>query len=161
MAIQGDVIRINKCSYHFSIINASSVWTLSEKFILVFFDDIFVYNISLEEHLGHLQVVLELLRSHQLFAKRTKFDLSQSQIKYLRHIISGDRVSTDPNKITAMVNWPQQFNNKELRGFLGLTGYYRRFIKEYAVLSKPLTTLLKKGAFQWSVQRPFMLLKTL
>lgn len=92
------------------------------KFILIFFDDILICSLSLEEHLEHLQVVLELLRSHRLFAKRSKCDFAQSQIEYLGHIINGDGVSTDPSKIISMVNWPQPTNIKKLRGFIRLAG---------------------------------------
>lgn len=98
------------------------------KFMLVFFDDILVYSANLPEHVTHLQVVFELLASHQLFAKRSKCTFAQPKIEYLGHIISGHGISTDEGKISAMLNWSQPKSIKELRGLLGLTGYYRRFI---------------------------------
>ncbi|XP_059277563.1 uncharacterized mitochondrial protein AtMg00860-like [Lycium ferocissimum] len=84
----------------------------------------------MEEHLKHLEVVLHLLRQNQLFAKRSKCEFSQPQVEYLGHIIAGDGVSTDENKVAAMVDWPQPVTLKELRGFLGLTGYYRKSFQE-------------------------------
>ncbi|XP_060181956.1 uncharacterized protein LOC132611554 [Lycium barbarum] len=119
------------------------------KFILVFFDDILIYSKNEEDHFKHLEVVLQVLRQHKLFAKQSKCDFAQSQIEYLGHIISGKGVSTDSRKIAAMVDWPQPSTLKELRGFLGLTGYYRKFIKNYAITSRPLTQLLKKEGFKW------------
>ncbi|XP_060188484.1 uncharacterized mitochondrial protein AtMg00860-like [Lycium barbarum] len=104
----------------------------------------------MEEHLKHPEVVLHLLRQNQLFAKRSKCEFGQPQVEYLGHIIAGDGVNTDENKVVAMVDWPQPVTLKELRGFLGLTGYYRKIIKNYAHISRPLTNLLKKGGFIWN-----------
>lgn len=119
-------------------------WAYLRRFILIFFDDILDYSLSLDEH---LQIVLDLLGQHELFAKRSKCDFAQPKVEHLGHIINGEGVSTDPSKISAMVTCPLPTNIKELRGFLSLTSYYRRFIKDYATLSKPLTTLLKKRGF--------------
>ena len=119
------------------------------KFTLVFFDDILVYSTSLEEHVQQLRIILETMRSNQLFAKQSKCVFGAEQVEYLGHVISSKGVATDPQKIQAMVDWPIPKNLKQLRGFLGLTGYYRRFIKGYAVISSPLTALLKKNAFGW------------
>ncbi|XP_060210958.1 uncharacterized protein LOC132637972 [Lycium barbarum] len=88
-------------------------------------------------------------KAAQVFAKQSKCDFAQSQIEYLGHIISGKGVSTDSRKVAAMVDWPQPSTLKKLRAFLGLTGYYRKFIKNYAITSRPLTQLLKKGGFKW------------
>ncbi|GMI86644.1 hypothetical protein HRI_002333700 [Hibiscus trionum] len=117
------------------------------KFVLVFFDDILVYSKSWDEHVRHLSVVLELLKTNQLYAKRSKCFFGQNQVEYLGHIISEKGVQTDPSKVDAMKDWPLPKNLKALRGFLGLTGYYRKFVKGYGALSKPLTLLLKKDNF--------------
>lgn len=121
------------------------------KFILVFFDDILIYSKSLEEHRDYLLTVLALLGQNQLFAKRSKCDFAQPQVEYMGHVISGQDVGTDPSKVITMVHWPAPKNLKELRGFLGLTGYYRKFVKNYSLISKPLTSLLRKGAFEWTL----------
>ncbi|GKV48666.1 hypothetical protein SLEP1_g55467 [Rubroshorea leprosula] len=120
------------------------------KFVLVFFDDILVYNKSLEEHICHLRQVYKLLRDNELFARQSKCFFGCDRIDYLGHYIFEEGVSTDPKKILAVQQWPQLKTVKELRGFLGLTGYYRRFIRNYGSLSKPLTELLKKEGFHWS-----------
>lgn len=119
------------------------------KFILVFFDDILIYNRSLSEHAEHLRMALGVLRTHTLFDKRSKCSFACPRIEYLGHYIDKAGVSTDPRNVAAVANWPVPKNIKHLRGFLGLSGYYRRFIRGYGVLSKPLTNLLKKKAFCW------------
>ncbi|KAJ1688260.1 hypothetical protein LUZ63_019650 [Rhynchospora breviuscula] len=123
---------------------------LLRKFVLVFFDDILVYSSDLASHLEHLQLTLKLLRDNQLYAKRSKCVFATNQVEYLGFIISNSGVSTDPKKIEAMQSWPVPKNIKGLRGFLGLTGYYRKFIKHYGLISKPLTDLLKKDSFVWT-----------
>ncbi|WKA11764.1 hypothetical protein VitviT2T_029233 [Vitis vinifera] len=131
------------------------------KFILVFFDDILVYSKNLADHVHHLQTVLDILKQHQLFAKKSKCCFGCSEIEYLGHLISKDGVQADPTKIEAMLNWPFPTSLKSLRGFLGLTGYYRKFIKGYGLIAAPLTALLKKNSFKWteSAKRAFQDLK--
>jgi len=131
------------------------------KFVLVFFDDILIYSSSLAKHLEHLEITLGVLRQHKLCAKRSKCSFGVKQVEYLGHVISLQGVSTDPAKIQAVKDWPAPTTVKQLRGFLGLTGYYRRFVKGYGLISKPLTSLLKKDAFCWNgeAQQAFEQLK--
>lgn len=120
------------------------------KFILVFFDDILIYSKNYKEHMQHVQIVLELLRQHQLFAKKSKCVFAVPQVEHLGHIISGSGVATDPQKVEAVKSWPQPKNITQLRSFLGLTGYYRRFVKDYGIICRPLHDMLKKDSFNWS-----------
>jgi hypothetical protein len=118
------------------------------KFVLVFFDDILIYNNTMEYHKQHLSLVLQLLRSHNLTVKRSKCDFAQSQLEYLGHIISGSGV--DPAKIAAVRNWTVPKNITQLISLLGLTRYYIRFIKDYGIICRSLHDLLKKDSFNWT-----------
>ena len=120
------------------------------KFILVFFDDILVFSSCLEDHLSHLRIVLDNLLSNQLYAKKSKCVLRCSEVEYLGHIISGDGVKVYPKKTMVVQQWPIPTTLKALRGFLGLTGYYRKFIQGYGAIAQPLIDLLKKDGFHWS-----------
>ena len=112
--------------------------------MLLFFDDILVFSPALELHLQHLRTVLELLLQHQLHAKRSKCVFGCLEVKYLGHIISTQGVSTNLRKTATMVAWPSPTSVKALKGFLGLTNYYRKFIQNYGQIVAPLTTLLKR-----------------
>ncbi|KAG8503076.1 hypothetical protein CXB51_000916 [Gossypium anomalum] len=92
----------------------------------------------------HLQEVLQLLRNNHLFVKQRKCTFGTHQIEYLGHVISAGKVTIDATKVEGVSNWPTPKSIKELRGFLGLSGYYRRFIRNYGVMARPLTNLLKK-----------------
>jgi RNase H-like domain found in reverse transcriptase len=94
--------------------------------------------------------MFQKLVENQLGAKRSKCEFEVSQVEYLRHIISENGVSTDPNKVKAIKDWPKPKTVKELRDFLDLMGYYRKFIRNYGAIAKPLTELLKKNAFTWT-----------
>jgi hypothetical protein len=117
------------------------------QFILVFFDDILVYNHSEEEHVIHLQKTLEILRLHKLHSKLSKCRFGCSEIDYSRHVISANGVVIDQKKIESILQSPFPSSLKSLRGFLGLTGYYRKFVHSYRQIARPLTDMLKKGAF--------------
>lgn len=131
-------------------------------FVMVFLDDILIYNHSLEEHISHLQQVLEVLRNNKLYLKSSKCTFAQQSLEYLGHIISHKGVATDQSKIQDMLNWLVPTNMTELRAFLGLTGYYRKFVKNYGILAKPLTNLLRLKHFEWTsqAQQAFDYLKT-
>ncbi|XP_078429385.1 uncharacterized protein LOC144701451 [Wolffia australiana] len=120
------------------------------KFVLVFFDDILVYSRTASEHEDHLHSVFKVLQDKQLWVNPAKCQIAQNQIDYLGHAISHEGVATDPHKIDAIVQWPTPSSIKQLRGFLGLTNYYRRFVVNYASKAQPLTSLLKKNSFAWN-----------
>lgn len=124
----------------------ASLAPVLRKFALVFFDDILIYSRSYEEHLGHVQEVLAILQRDKWQVKLSKCAFAQQQIAYLGHVISFQGVATDETKIESVKTWPRPANQKEVRGFLGLSGYYHKFIRHYAIISQPLTALLKKGA---------------
>jgi hypothetical protein len=119
------------------------------RFVLVFFDDILIYSRTWAYHLRHLRAVLEELRRHQLFVKRTKCSLGVSAVAYLGHVISAAGVATDPVKVQAIHDWPTPRSACAVRGFLGLAGYYRKFVHNYGTVAAPLTALLKKDSFTW------------
>ena len=119
------------------------------RFVLVFFDDILIYSKSWADHLRHLRAVLTELRRHILFVKRSKCAFGVSSVAYLGHIISEAGVAMDPAKVQAIHDWPVPRSARAVRGFLGLTGYYRKFIHNYGSIAAPLTILLKKDGFSW------------
>ncbi|KAH9781715.1 hypothetical protein KPL71_008583 [Citrus sinensis] len=120
------------------------------KFILVFFYDILIYSPSWSCHLEHVKQAMEILKQQKFFVKVSKCIFGQQELEYLRHIITCHGVKVDEKKIAAMMSWPKPQTITELRGFLGLTGYYRKFVQGYGVIARPLTNLLKKGQFGWN-----------
>jgi hypothetical protein len=135
---------------------------LLRKCVLVFVDDILVYSPTLDTHVNHLRAVFTLLQQNQLYVKSSKCSFAKQELEYLGHVIGKNGVATDQSKVTAVTKWPTPTSVKALRGFLGLTGYYRRFIQHYGILARPLTLLLKKGVvFLWGPEQKqaFQLLK--
>ena len=120
------------------------------RFALIFFDDILIYSMTWADHLRHLRVILGALRQHRLFVKRTKCAFGVPSVAYLGHIISAEGVAMDPAKVQAITDSPQPRSACVVHGFLGLTGYYRKFVNDYGAIAAPLTALLKKEGFVWN-----------
>ncbi|GKC68033.1 transposon Tf2-12 polyprotein [Tanacetum coccineum] len=131
------------------------------KFVLVFFDDILVYSKNLDDHLQHLSTVLEILATNRLYAKITKCCFGVSKVNYLGHVISSSGVAVDQSKVQAVLDWPTPKNAKGVRGFLGLAGYYRKFIKHFGTMAAPLHKLVGKTPFIWDsvTEKAFQQLK--
>ncbi|WVZ49241.1 hypothetical protein U9M48_000615 [Paspalum notatum var. saurae] len=117
---------------------------------LGFFDDILIYSSSWAEHLQHIHLVLQTLADHSLFLKCSKCSFAASSVAYLGHVISAAGVAMNEDKIRAVLSWPVPRTVRAVRGFLGLAGYYRRFIKGYGAMAAPLTKLLCKEGFRWT-----------
>lgn len=122
------------------------------KFVLVFMDDILVFSNSWERHLQDLNMILERLRHNQFYVKLSKCVFGVSEVTYLGHIISSRGVEVDPEKIRAIVEWPLPHDFTALRGFLGLAGYYHRFVKSYATIASPLKNMLQDDNFVWTLE---------
>ncbi|KAF5769419.1 putative nucleotidyltransferase, Ribonuclease H [Helianthus annuus] len=118
--------------------------------VVIFFDDILVHSPTWDAHIADLTEVFQILLLHNFKANPDKCSFGQPSIDYLGHVITGQGVSMDPSKVAAVVNWPIPTTLKALRGFLGLTGYYRKFVKNYGSIARPLTDLTKKDAFLWT-----------
>ncbi|VVA35062.1 PREDICTED: retrotransposon, partial [Prunus dulcis] len=134
-----------------------------DRFVIVFIDDILVYSKSRKEHMKHLELVLKTLRRKKLFAKFSKCQFWLDRVNFLGHVISADGVYVDPQKVEAVVNWPQPTSVTEVQSFLGLAGYYRRFVEGFSTIAAPLTRLTRKGVkFEWSdeCEKSFNELKT-
>jgi hypothetical protein len=115
-----------------------------DKFVVVFIDDILIFSKTEEEHEKHLRMTLEKLRSNLLYAKFSKCEFRLTEVAFLGHVISAGGISVDPSKVKDMLNWMPPTNALEIRSFLGLVGYYRRFIKDFSKIAKPMTRLLEK-----------------
>ncbi|KAL0560509.1 hypothetical protein IC582_000914 [Cucumis melo] len=122
-----------------------------DTFVIVFIDDILIYSKTEAEHEEHLRMVLQTLRDNKLYAKFSKCEFWLKQVSFLGHVVSKDGVSVDPAKIEAVTGWTRPSTVSEVRSFLGLAGYYRRFVENFSRIATPLTQLTRKGApFVWS-----------
>ncbi|GKB08966.1 putative reverse transcriptase domain-containing protein, partial [Tanacetum coccineum] len=116
-----------------------------DKFVIVFIDDILIYSRNKEEHVDHLRIILKLLKKEKLYAKFSKCDFWISIVQFLGHVIDSQGIHVDPAKIEAVKNWASPTTPTEVRQFLGLAGYYRRFIKDFSKMEKSLTKLTQKN----------------
>jgi hypothetical protein len=122
-----------------------------DKFVVVFIDDILVYSNSFEEHEEHLRQTLQTLRDHQSYAKLSKCEFWLKRVTFLGHVISAEGVFIDPQKVEAVLKWERPTSVTEIRSFLGLAGYYRRFIEGFSLIATPLTKLTRKNKkWVWS-----------
>ncbi|KAL0293827.1 UNVERIFIED_CONTAM: Retrovirus-related Pol polyprotein from transposon [Sesamum radiatum] len=124
-----------------------------DEFVVVYLDDIVIYSRTLAEHVEHLRKVLARLREYELYAKVSKCSFAQETISFLGHIVERGRIRMDPKKVQAIEEWQPPRDVYDLRSFLGLANYYRRFVKEYSKIARPMTDLLKKTeAWNWTPQ---------
>ncbi|KAI5649734.1 hypothetical protein M9H77_35739 [Catharanthus roseus] len=122
-----------------------------DKFVVIFIDDILVYSPNPEVHEQHLRKVLQTLREHKLYAKFSKCEFWMSQVTFLGHVITQEGISVDPAKVEAVTYWTQPKTPTEVRSFLGMAGYYRRFIQDFSRIAGPLTQLTRKAIkFEWT-----------
>ena len=135
---------------HFMYLMNSVFMPELHKFVVVFIDDILIYSKNEEEHAEHLRIMLQRLREHKLYAKFSQCDFWLAEVQFLGHIISKDGISVDPSKIQDVLNWKAPTSVPEIRSFLVLAGYYRRFVPDFSKIARPMTKLLKKGVkFVW------------
>ncbi|KAG8499252.1 hypothetical protein CXB51_005763 [Gossypium anomalum] len=135
-----------------------------DKFVVVFIDNILIYSKDETEHAEHLRIVLQTLRDKQLYAKFSKSEFWLRKVGFLGHIVSCDGIRVDPSKISAIIDWKPPKKVTEVRSFLGLAGYYRRFVNGFSIIAAPMTRLLQKDVkFEWTeeCQQSFEELKKL
>ena len=131
---------------------------------MIFLDDILVYSRDLISYVTHVRKTFAILRQHSLYAKVSKCEFFRSSVHYLGHVVSEQGLSPDPTKVQAVANWKLPMNVSEVRSFLGLAGYYHRFIKNFAKIAAPLMNLTRKNhPFTWSLREgeAFNQLKTI
>jgi hypothetical protein len=121
-----------------------------DKFVVVFIDNILVYSENEKDHEEHLRIILICLRDHKLYAKLSKCEFWLRKVPFLGHILLENGVSIDPSKVQEVMDWKAPITVPEVRSFLGLAGYYRRFIPDFSKIAKPMTSLLQKDhKFIW------------
>ena len=113
-----------------------------DKFVVVFIDDILIYLENEADHVEHLRVVLSTLREHKLYAKFSRCEFWLSKVPFLGHFLSKDEIFVDPSKVQEVMDWKAPTLVHEVQSFLGLAGYYRRFIMDFSKIAKPMTILL-------------------
>ena len=124
------------------------------EFADVYLDDIIIHSRSLEEHAAHIAAVLETLREETLFAKLRKCEFARNSIEFCGHIVSGKGISTMPTKLKSIEDWPVPKNPTDIKSFLGLCGFYQKFIRRYADITVPLTEILKKSIkWKWGPEQ--------
>jgi hypothetical protein len=122
-----------------------------DKFVVIFIDDILIYSKNLEDHAKHLHIILQRLRDHRLYAKFSKFEFWLDTVKFLGHTISSNGISINLSKVQEVLDLKPPTLVHQIRSFLGLAGYYRRFIPDFFRIAKSMTELLKKGVkFSWN-----------
>ena len=122
-----------------------------DQFFMVFVDEILIYSQSEREHEDHLRIVLQLLRDHQLYAKFSKCEFWLTKVRFFGHVVSASGVLVDPEEVEAVISWERSKSVFEIHSFLGLAGYYRRFIEDFSRLAAPMTRLTwKEVKFDWN-----------
>jgi hypothetical protein len=116
-----------------------------DKFVMVYIDDILIYSKTKEEHAEHLRLALTKLREHRLYAKFSKYEFWLNELIFLGHVLSANGVAIILDKVQSILDWVTPSSVKDVRSFLGLAGYYRRFIENFSKMAKPMTKLLKKN----------------
>ncbi|GJU71163.1 putative reverse transcriptase domain-containing protein [Tanacetum coccineum] len=125
-----------------------------DKFVIVFIDDILIYSKTKEDHKVHLRLMLELLTKEKLYAKFSKCEFWLQEVHFLGHVVNQSGIHVDPSKIEAVKNWKAPTTPSEVRSFLGLAGYYRRFIANFSKIAKPLTSLTQKNQkYEWGEEQ--------
>jgi hypothetical protein len=139
---------------HFMYLMNSIFMPELDKFVVVFIDDILVYSQSMDEHEEHLRVMLQRLWDHQLYTKFSNCEFWINEVPFLGHVISPEGIAVDPSKVRDVLDWKPPKSVHQVWSFLGLAGYYRRFILNFSKISKPITELLKKDTkYVWSNDR--------